>query len=170
MQEKYFVTLYTENQIGLLNRITNIFTRRQINIESLTTSQSEIVGVYKFTILVFAPKERVEKVISQLEKQIDVIRAFYHQPHETIYQEVALYKISLEKADEMQAELYAITRKSHAKIVSVSSQIIVIEKTGHPSETEALLNELRPFGVLQFVRSGCVAISKDRMEVTKLLS
>lgn len=170
MQEKYFVTLYTENQIGLLNRITNIFTRRQINIESLTTSQSEIEGVYKFTILVFAPQERVEKVISQLEKQIDVIKAFFHLPHQTVYQEIAMYKVSLEKADIQINSLDEVVRKSEAKIISLSKEFIIIEKTGHPSETEALLNELRPFGILQFVRSGCVAITKDRMEVRKLLS
>ncbi len=169
MQGKYFITIYSENQIGLLNRITNIFTRRQMNIESLTTSKSEVPEVYKFTILVFDLEERVQKVIAQLEKQIDVIRAFYHEHLDTIYQEVALYKIALTKADEQEKSLESIVRQSHASIISVNKDFVVIEKTGHLKETEELLQELQPFGVLQFVRSGCVAITKTTMPVTKQL-
>ncbi len=169
MQGKYFITVYSENQIGLLNRITNIFTRRQMNIESLTTSKSEVPEVYKFTILVFDLEERVQKVIAQLEKQIDVIRAFYHEHLDTIYQEVALYKIALAKADEQEKSLESIVRQSHASIISVNKDFVVIEKTGHLKETEELLQELQPFGVLQFVRSGCVAITKTTMPVTKQL-
>ncbi|APD06647.1 acetolactate synthase [Flavobacteriaceae bacterium UJ101] len=169
MQGKYFITVYTEHQIGLLNRITNIFTRRQMNIESLTVSKSEIKEVHKFTILVFDEEERVQKVISQLEKQIEVIRAFYHEHSDTIFQEVALYKIALENADEQEKSLESIVRQSHASIISVSKDFVVIEKTGHLKETEELLQELQPFGVLQFVRSGCVAITKKPMHVSKLL-
>lgn len=168
MQGKYFISLYTENQIGLLNRITNIFTRRQMNIESLTTSKSELEDVYKFTILVFDSEERVQKVITQLERQIDVVKAFYHEHLDTIYQEVALYKIALEKADEQEKSLESIVRKSHASIISVNKDFVVIEKTGHLKETEELLRELQPFGVLQFVRSGCVAITKKPMPVSNL--
>ena len=170
MQEKHFIiTVYSEDQIGLLNRITNIFTRRQINIESLTTSKSEVPGVYKFTIIVFEEEERVKKVITQLEKQINVIRASYHEHLETIFREVALYKISLEKADEQKKSLESIVRQSHASIISVNKDFVVIEKTGHLRETEELLQELQPFGVLQFVRSGCVAITKTPMNVSEEL-
>ncbi len=168
MQGKYFISLYTENQIGLLNRITNIFTRRQMNIESLTTSKSELEDVYKFTILVFDSEERVQKVITQLEKQIDVVKAFYHEHLDTIFQEVALYKITLEKADQQEKSLESIVRQSHASIISVNKDFVVIEKTGHLKETEELLRELQPFGVLQFVRSGCVAITKKPMHVSNL--
>ena len=169
MEGKYFITIYTESNIGLLNRITNIFTRRQINIESLTVSKSEIKDVSKFTILVFDSDLRVQKVITQLEKQVEVVKAFYHEHIETVFQEVALYKISLQKAAEVEKSLESIVRQSHASIISVNQDFAVIEKTGHLSETEDLLNELQPFGVLQFVRSGCVAITKNPMLVSKEL-
>ena len=72
MEEKQFtICIFTENKIGLLNRISIIFTRRKINIESLTTSESEIKNVYPFTIVVNMTEENIVKVVKQMEKQIE---------------------------------------------------------------------------------------------------
>jgi len=170
MKKNFFVTVYTENHLGLVNRITNIFTRRQINIDSLTTSKSEIKDVHKFTISVFETEEQLQKLLPQLEKQIDVIRAFYHEHNDTVFQEMALYKISLEKADQQKKSIESIVRQSHASIISVNKNFVIIEKTGHVKETEELLQELQDFGVLQFVRSGYIAITKDAMSVSRELN
>ncbi|MGD2036022.1 MAG: acetolactate synthase small subunit, partial [Bacteroidales bacterium] len=82
MKETYTITAFSEHHISLLNRITIIFTRRQVNIETLTVSQSAIQGIHKFTIVVNETMERVEKVVKQIEKQVEVLKAFYHPDSE----------------------------------------------------------------------------------------
>ena len=90
---QYTISIYTENNIGLLNRISAIFQRRHINIESMNISESEIEGVSRFTVLVKMNENNVKKIIGQIEKQIEVIKAFYHKDEETIYLETCMFKI-----------------------------------------------------------------------------
>ena len=155
----YNISVFTENSVGMLNRITIIFTRRNINIESITASESEIEGIHRYTIVVKEPKEVVRKVVSQIEKQIDVVKAFYHSDEEVVYQEIALYKLPTNMlASGGDAE--RIVRAHHARILTIESEFTILEKTGYPEEIKELFTELKPFGLLEFVRSGRVAISK----------
>ena len=94
MKEQFTISIFTENKVGLLHRVTIIFTRRHINIESITASESEVKGIYRYTIVVFETRESVEKLVKRIEKQVDVFRAFYHTTDEIIHQEIALYKIA----------------------------------------------------------------------------
>ena len=89
-QKTYTISVYTENNIGLLNRISAIFLKRHINIESFSTSESEIQNVFRFVIVVKMGDEKVVKIVKQIEKQVDVIKAYYHTDEETIFQENAL--------------------------------------------------------------------------------
>ena len=93
-ERTYTISVYTENNIGLLNRLSAIFLKRHINIESMTVSKSEIDDVHRFTFVVIITETQARKIIGQIEKQIEVIRAFYHTDDEIIYQESALFKIS----------------------------------------------------------------------------
>lgn len=159
MESAYNISVFTENSVGMLNRITIIFTRRHINIESITASESEIDGIHRYTIVVKEPKEVVRKVVSQIEKQIEVVKAFYHADDEVVYQEIALYKLPTNMiASGGDAE--RIVRAHHARILTIESEFTILEKTGYPEEIKDLFNELKPFGLLEFVRSGRVAISK----------
>ena len=92
-KQQYTVSIYTENNIGLLNRISTIFLKRHINIESFTTSECEIENVFRFIIVVIMSKEDVENIAKQIEKQVEVIKVYFHTDHETIFQETALYKM-----------------------------------------------------------------------------
>ena len=92
-KQEYTITVYTENQVGLLNRIAIIFSRRKINVESLNTSPSEVPGIHRFTIVVMESREVVLKIVRQIEKQVEVIKAYYHTDDDTIYQESCLFKI-----------------------------------------------------------------------------
>lgn len=168
MIRKYTVAVYTENFIGLLNRITIIFTRRHINIESLTVSESEVKGVHRFTIVVKTTEEQVEKVVKQIEKVVEVIKAFYYTNEETIFQEIALYKVSTKEINKGR-NFERLIRDHHARILTMESEFVVIEKTGHQEETKDLLIQLQPFGVLEFARSGRVAISKPMKEFSTYL-
>ena len=162
-QTLYTVTVYSENQVGLLNQISIIFTRRQLNIESLSVSGSAIEGVHKFTITTYSDRETMEKLVKQIEKRIDVLRAFFYTDDEIIFQEVALYQVPTDKLlDDRSIE--DLIRKHNARILEVNRTYTVIEKSGHPDETQSLFEELSRYDVMQFVRSGRVAITKSTVE------
>ena len=169
MTTTYTISIYSENNVGLLNRISAIFLKRHINIESLTTSPSEITDVFRFVIVVNVTETKVKKLVQQIEKQVDVIKAFYHTDEETIFQETALYKVKTNFLFE-ERQIQNFIKQSHANIVTVSPEFFVIEKTGFSHETEQLREQLAPFGLLQFVRSGRLSVTKAPMGISKILN
>ena len=164
----YTLSVFSENYSGLLLRVTQIFTRRKINIESLTTSESEVHGVHRFTIVVNTTEETARKLTDQLEKLVDVLFASYHKPEETVYQEIALYK--LRTATLVDTNVEKLVRDNNARFLSVGPEFSVVEKTGHKEETSALFSALEPFGVHEFVRSGRVAILKEKKNLSTRLN
>ncbi|MDX1285487.1 MAG: acetolactate synthase small subunit [Draconibacterium sp.] len=163
MKKEFIISIFSENHIGLLTRITIVFTRRKINIDSLTVSESAIPGVFKFTIVIHETEAQTKKVVGQLEKQIDVLKAFYHTNEEMIYQEIALYKVSTDDIYDSDT-IEKMVRKAGARILEITREYTVIEKTGHKEETQALFEELNQFKVMQFIRSGRVALTRDPIE------
>ena len=159
----YTITVYTENQVGILNQISIIFTRRNLNIWSLSVSSSAIEGVHKFTIACRTDLKTIETVVRQIEKRIDVLKAFYYTDNEIIYQEVALYKVQTDTILES-PDFEELVRRNNAQILEINRPYTVLQKTGHCDETRRLYDELAPYGVLQFVRSGRVAITKSTVE------
>ena len=160
----YTVTIFSENQVGLLNQVTIVFTRRNLNIETLSVSPSAIEGIHKFTITTFTDKETMEKVIKQIDKRIDVLKAYFNTDDELIHQEIALYKISSKKILE-RGRFEDLIRKYHVQILELNEHYVVLQKTGHYQETQNLFKELSDsVGVLQFIRSGRVAITKSKVE------
>ena len=164
----YTISVYTENNIGLLNRISAIFQRRHINIESLNISPSEISGVAKFTIAVKMKEENVKKIIGQIEKQVEVIKAYYHDEENTIYQISGLFKIKSDLLFE-EPQIQNIIKESNARIVTVNTNFFVIETSGKKDEIVKLHEQLSVFGIMQYTRSGRVAITKDEMKISTLL-
>ena len=168
-KKTYTISLYSENNVGLLNRVSAILLKRHINIESFSTSPSEIEDVFRFVIVVEVIESKIKKVVQQIEKQIDVIKAFYHTDEETIFQESALYKVKSSSLFE-ERHIQNIIKKSQAKIVTVSPEFFVIEITGFRHETENLRSQLEPYGLMQFVRSGRISVSKEKMNITEILN
>ena len=169
MENKTFtISVYSENNVGLLNRISGIFLKRHINILSLNVSESEIENVSRFVIVVNTTEKWVQNIVGQIEKQIEVIKAFYHIDEETIFLESAIFKIESSLLfDERQIQ--NIIKESHSEIVTVSRDFFVISKSGKRSEINDLYNKLKPFGIMQFVRSGRISVSKEKMGVSNLL-
>ncbi len=163
MLEEFTITAFSENAIGLLNRITIIFTRRGVNIESLTVSESSIHGIHKFTIVVNCTLDKVIKVTSQIEKLVEVLKAFYHTKNEIIFQEIALYKVPTEALLKSNM-IETIVRQNNARIIEITQDYTVIEKTGHEFETSKLFTELNKYGVKQFTRSGRIAVTRSNVE------
>ena len=168
MEKEFTLSIFTENKIGLLHRLTIIFTRRKINLDSFTASESEVKGVYRFTIVVKTTLDQVQKVVKQLEKQIGVLKAFYFDESEIVHQEIALYKVPT-KALAHGNDVETLIRRHNAHILTVEPEYIIIEKAGHKHETQELFNKLLPYGVLQFARSGRVAVTKQIKEITSYL-
>ena len=166
MEDKtlYTVTIFSENTVGLLSQVTSVFTRRQLNIETLSVSPSAIQGIHKFTITVWSDRETMIKIVRQIDKRVDVLKSYFNTDDELIHQEIALYKLST--ADFLKiGSVEGLIRKYHAQILEMTENCIVIQKTGHYAETQALFNELsETIGVLQFIRSGRVAITKSKTE------
>ena len=153
----YTVIIFSENIVGLLNQITIIFTRRQLNIETLSVSPSAIKGIHKFTITIFADEDKIDK-------RVDILKAYYNTDEDLVYQEIALYKLSTELFIKM-GTVEGLIRKYNARILEMNETCVVLEKSGHYDETQALFNELsETIGVLQFIRSGRVAITKSKVE------
>lgn len=159
----YTIVVFSEHHVGLLNQLSIIFTRRGVNIESITASRSSRPDLHKITITCRSNAEMMDKVLKQIEKRIDVIRAMVYTDDDLIYQEVALYKIATQPflAHRNNED---IMRRHSARILALTPEYTVIEKTGHIDEIGALFKELQPFDVRQFVRSGRVAISKGAVE------
>ncbi len=159
MKQEFTVTVYTENQIGLLNRIAIIFSRRKINVESLNTSPSEIEGIHRFTIVITETEDVVKKLTRQIEKQVDVLRAFYNTDEEIVWQELALYKVSTDAIAE-KVKVERLLREYGARAVVIRKDYTIFETSGHREETDRLVSVLEPYGLIEFVRSARVAIIK----------
>ena len=157
---EYTITVYTENQIGLLNRIAIIFSRRKINIESLNTSPSEVDSVHRFTIVINETEDVVRKLCRQIEKQVEVLKAYYNTNEEIIWQELALYKVPTNIiAEEVKVE--RLLREHGARAVVIRKDYTIFETSGHREETDKLVAVLAPYGLIEFVRSARVAIIKN---------
>lgn len=159
MKKEFTITVYTENQIGLLNRIAIIFVRRKINIDSMNTSPSEIDGIHRFTIMIDETEEVVRKVCRQIEKQVEVLKVYYNTEEELVWQEMALYKVSTEEIAE-KVKVERLLRECGARAVAITKEFTVFETTGHRAETDKLVKALEPHGLIEFVRSARIAIIK----------
>ena len=156
--------IFSENTVGLLNQITIIFTRRQLNIETLSVSPSALPGIHKFTITTYADEVMIEKVVKQIDKRVDILKSYYNTDEDLVYQEIALYKLATDKFIRM-GGVEDLIRKYNARILEINEDCVVVEMNGHYEETQALFRELSDrIGVLQFIRSGRVAITRSRVE------
>jgi len=160
MKQEFTITVYTENQIGLLNRIAIIFSRRKINIESLNTSPSEVEGIHRFTIVINEFEDVVRKLCRQIEKQVEVLKAYFNTNEELIWQELALYKVPTDEIAE-KVKVERLLREFGARAVVIRKDYTVFEATGQREETDRLIKALEPYGLIEFVRSARVAIIKD---------
>src|ERR1041385_8529292 len=140
-KQEYTITVYTENQIGLLNRIAIIFTRRKINIDSLNTSPSEVDSVHRFTIVINETEDVVRKLCRQIEKQVEVLKAYYNTAEEIVWQELALYKVP---TDVIQSEVKVerLLRQYGATAVVIRKDYTVFQTSGHREEIQSLMKAL----------------------------
>jgi len=165
MEKKlYTITVFSENTVGLLGQITIIFTRRALNIETLSVSPSALEGIHKFTITLFSTQDVVEKVVKQIDKRIDILKSYYNTDEDLVHQEIALYKVATDKLLAL-GSIENWIRDHNTRILEMTEDFVVFQKAGHYDETQRFFVELsESVGVLQFIRSGRVAITKSKVE------
>ena len=167
MEEKkklYTLLVYSENVAGILNQITAVFTRRQVNIESLNVSASSIEGVHKYTITAWSDEDQIVKITKQIEKKIDVVKANYFTDDQLFIRESGLYKLSTEKVLQ-NPEISRTIRHLDASIMEVNPTYIIVMKFGVTEDIISLFRALDTFGcVLQYTRSGRIAVTRGMVE------
>lgn len=159
-QQEYTLTIYTENQVGLINKIAIMFSRRKINLESLNTSPSEIPNIFRFTLVVKESETVVKNLVRQLEKIVDVFKVFYNTNDQIVWQQMALYKVPTETIMK-DVKVERLLRQYGANAVVIRKDYTVFETTGQEEEINNLLNELHKYGLIEFVRSSRIAIIKS---------
>ena len=167
MEEKkklYTLLVYSENVAGILNQITAVFTRRQVNIESLNVSASSIPGVHKYTITAWSDEDQIIKITRQIEKKIDVVKANYFTDDQLFIRETGLYKLSTNKVLE-NSEISRIIRKFEASITEVNPTYTIVMKHGVTEQIIELFRALDTFDcVFQYTRSGRIAVTRGKQE------
>lgn len=160
----YTLLVYSENVAGILNQITAVFTRRQVNIESLNVSASSIPGVHKYTITAWSDEDQIIKITRQIEKKIDVVKANYFTDDQLFIRETGLYKLSTKKVLE-NPEISRTIRKFDASITEVNPTYIIVMKNGVTEQIIELFRALDTFGcVFQYTRSGRIAVTRGKQE------
>ncbi|MBR3976825.1 MAG: acetolactate synthase small subunit [Bacteroidaceae bacterium] len=161
MEKKLFtIIIYTENIAGMLNQVTAEFTRRMMNIDTITASSSSVEGVHRYTISLWGEEDSVQKVTKRIAKKVDVLKADYYTDSEIFFQEVALYKLSTPKMLE-KSSISRIIRHNNARVIEVNANYSVVEVTGQTDTIMALYDEfVAQDCVLQFVKSGRVAVPR----------
>ncbi len=163
MEEKKLYTLlvYSENVAGILNQITAVFTRRQVNIESLNVSASSIKGIHKYTITAWSDLDQIIKITKQIEKKIDVVKADYYTDEQVFIHEVALFKISTPILME-NPEISRTIRRHDARMMEVNPTYSTVLLAGVTEDIASLFSQLDEFGcILQYTRSGRIAVTRS---------
>ena len=169
MEEKnknklYTLLVYSENVAGILNQITAVFTRRQVNIESLNVSASSIPGVHKYTITAWSDEDQIIKITHQIEKKIDVVKANYFTDDQLFIREAGLYTLSTDKVL-ANPEISRTIRRYDATITEVNPTYTIVMKSGKTDDIIELFRALDAYEcVLQYTRSGRIAVTRGTQE------
>jgi len=159
------LSVLVENKPGVLSRVTGLFSRRGFNIESLAVGTCEEPGMSRITIVVIGDDAKVEQVMKQLHKLIDVIKVSDLTENERVERELALIKVNAEPGTS-RAEVMQIASIFRAQIIDVGAKSVILQITGDTEKIDALEKLLRQFGVKELVRTGRIGILRGSKTVT----
>lgn len=166
MKRRYTIIVFTENNFGLLNRITIIFSRRRINIDSLTVSETERKGISRFTIVIEYDEAKIKALIKQIRKIIGVLIVFHNQDEEVFFHQIAFFKLATSSLEERE-KVMEVSHRHQGRIAYSTDDYVVVEKTGTEDEILTTLHVLEPLGIQEFVKSGRIAVVKDQARFSK---
>ena len=155
------LSILAENKPGVLARIAGLFARRGFNIDSLAVGPTQDTSLSRFTLTVDGAAHPIDQVTKQLHKLVNVIKIRDLEPEETVARELALFKISCADGD-ARAQVMQFTDIFRGKTVDVSKRSVTVEVTGTDDKIEAFEDMVRPFGLVEMVRTGEIAVSRGR--------
>lgn len=156
---KRIITMTVLNRPGVLNRITNLFSKRNYNIESITVGHSETEGISRITVVVNVDNDRIiEQITKQLNKQIDVIKVNDITDQSIVARELALIKVMVTPST--RSEINALIEPFRASIVDIGKDSVVIQITGESEKIEAFIELVRPYGIKELSRTGITAFQR----------
>ncbi len=158
MNQNHIISVLVENKAGVLAKISGLFSRRGFNIESLAVGPTEDEKISRITIVVNAETHSMEQVIKQLYKLINVIKIQELDPSNIVERELVLIKVSAD--NNTRAEILEIVNIFRANIVDVAKKSLIIEITGNSSKIQGLEDLLKPYGILELIRTGKIACSR----------
>ncbi len=156
---KHTISIIVENNPGVLQRVSGLFTRRNFNIDSITVGKTDNPEISRITIRTMGDDQVLEQITKQLNKLIEVLKVRELKPENTLKRELALIKVNTpdEKA---KSEVMQYTNIFRGHIIDVTTKSMIIEITGEPSKIVALLELLRPYGIKEIARTGVTAITR----------
>jgi acetolactate synthase I/III small subunit len=158
---KHILSLLVENKPGVLARIAGLFARRGFNIDSLAVGPTDDTRLSRITLTLDGAAHPIDQVTKQLHKLVHVIKIRDLEPDETVARELALFKISCSDGD-ARAQVMQFTDIFRGKTVDVSKRSVTVEITGTDDKIEAFEEMVRPFGLIEMVRTGEIAVSRGR--------
>jgi len=167
MKQDFTIVVFSADKAGLLHRVTTAFTKRHINIESLTVCKCEVPGISRYTISVILEEDNIRKLVTALEKHIEIFKVLYYREDEIVYQELALLKVATKNLGEKPDQ--RVIMNHHARVIAIEPDYMVVEKVGTAEQIKALYNDLDQYGILEFVQSGRVAIAKPMKQLKEVL-
>ena len=159
---KHVLSVLVENKPGVLTRVAGLFARRGFNIDTLTVGPTDDEQVSRITITVDGAMHPIDQVTKQLHKLINVLKIRDLEPSDTVGRELALFKVAADGPQ--RAEIVQVTDVFRGKIVDFAKRSIIVEITGSAAKIEAFESIVRPFGLIEMMRTGEIAISRGRGE------
>jgi acetolactate synthase-1/3 small subunit len=159
---KHILSILVENKPGVLTRIAGLFARRAFNIDTLAVGPTDDPSVSRITLTVDGAKHPIDQVTKQLHKLINVLKIRDLEPDEAVARELALFKVAADGA--ARGEVMQVAEVFRGKVVDIWRRSMVIEVTGTDEKIEAFEALVRPFGLVEMVRTGEIAISRGRGE------
>jgi len=159
---KHVLSILVENKSGVLTRIAGLFARRGFNIDTLTVGPTDDEHVSRVTLTVDGALHPIDQVTKQLHKLVNVLKIRDLEPTDTVARELALFKVAADGAQ--RGELMQIAEIFRGKVVDVTKRAIIIEVTGTTDKIAAFESMVRPFGLIEMMRTGEIAISRGRGE------
>ena len=156
------ITALVEDKPGVLARVAGLFRRRGFNIASLAVGQSEQPGLSRMVFVVDGDQYTVDQATKQLDKLIEIVRVSDITHEEIVSRELAIIKVRTTSST--RAEIIEVIQLFRANVVDVGSQTLVIEITGEEDKINALINLLEPFGILEMMRTGRVAMVRGQAD------
>jgi acetolactate synthase-1/3 small subunit len=159
---KHVLSILVENKSGVLTRIAGLFARRGFNIDTLTVGPTDDERISRVTLTVDGALHPIDQVTKQLHKLINVLKIRDLEPGDTVTRELALFKVSADGTQ--RGELMQIAEIFRGKVVDVTKRSVIVEITGTTDKIEAFEGMVRPFGLIEMMRTGEIAISRGRSE------